>query len=120
MSDEKDHAIVSRASSPEKKDRSGFNNPSKPPSIVDFDIGTTQTPDDGEVFGETGEGHVNFRTVGWWRAAVFLAKQTFATGVLSMPSAMYYLGGVASPLFIILWGLVNTYSAYVRMLIIVQ
>ena len=45
---------------------------------------------------------------------MFLIKQTFATGVLSMPSAMYYLGGVASPLFIIWWGLINTYSAYIQ------
>lgn len=87
---------------------------------ADVDIGTTETlkpgHDDGEaeVFGATGEGQVNFRTVGWIRASIFLMKQTFATGVLSMPSAMYYLGGVASPIFIIFWGLVNTRSAYIQ------
>ncbi|KAK4495354.1 hypothetical protein PRZ48_013685 [Zasmidium cellare] len=73
---------------------------------------TQQTED--EVFGSGGENKVNFRTVGWLRASVFLMKQTFATGVLSMPSAMYFLGGVASPIFIIFWGVVNTYSAYIQ------
>lgn len=106
-------------------------------AAVDFAIGTTDTikhpekysikeksgqddyhkparEEEHEVFGAEGEGQVNFRTVGWIRASMFLMKQTFATGVLSMPSAMYYLGGVMSPLFIVFWGLVNTYSAIIQ------
>lgn len=67
-----------------------------------------------EVFGNPGEGQVNFRTVGWVRAAIFLAKQTFATGVLSVPSAMYYLGAVAGCLFILFWSAVNTYMAHIQ------
>ncbi|KAK5742128.1 hypothetical protein LTS12_024372 [Elasticomyces elasticus] len=117
MADEKNTAVMSRASSLHgEKDVSGFNSPFKSPSVNDVDIGTTQTlrQDEGEVFGATGEGHVDFRTVGWVRAAVFLIKQTFATGVLSMPSAMYYLGGATSAIFIIWWGVINTYSAYIQ------
>lgn len=67
-----------------------------------------------EVFGDPGEGQVDFRTVGWVRAAMFLLKQTFATGVLSIPSAMYYLGAVAGCLFILLWSAVNTYMAHIQ------
>ncbi|KAK4957413.1 hypothetical protein LTR10_005376 [Elasticomyces elasticus] len=116
MADEKNTAVMSRTSSHEKKDISGFNSPFKSPSVTDLDIGTTQTLQqaEGEVFGATGDGHVNFRTVGWVRAAVFLIKQTFATGVLSMPSAMYYLGGATSAVFILWWGVINTYSAYIQ------
>ncbi|KAK5111236.1 hypothetical protein LTR62_005264 [Meristemomyces frigidus] len=106
---------MSRTSSSHgEKNISGFND--SPQSVSDHDIGTTQTLQqaEGEVFGASGSGHVNFRTVGWVRASVFLIKQTFATGVLSMPSAMYYLGGVTSPIFIIWWGLINTYSASIQ------
>lgn len=104
MADEKKHDMVSSLS----------------PGHTDLDNGTIEplkqdlNQHEGEVFGSGGENQVNFRTVGWLRASMFLMKQTFATGVLSMPSAMYFLGGVASPIFIIFWGVVNTYSAYIQ------
>ncbi|CAN8105959.1 unnamed protein product [Discula destructiva] len=85
---------------------------------ADFDTGTGEVKDvqqhESEVFGAGGEGQVNFRTVGWIRAATFLIKQTFATGVLSMPSAMYFLGAVPGCISIAVWGAVNTYLAYVQ------
>lgn len=80
----------------------------------DVEVGTVEPlkgkekSSESEVFGGTGEGQVNFRTVGWIRASMFLMKQTFATGVLSMPSAMYSLGAVWSAFFIVFWGLINT------------
>ncbi|KAF2163166.1 hypothetical protein M409DRAFT_68765 [Zasmidium cellare ATCC 36951] len=105
MADEKKHDMVSSIS----------------PEQTDIDTGTIEplkqdaTHHEDEVFGAAdGSNKVNFRTVGWLRASMFLMKQTFATGVLSMPSAMYFLGGVASPIFIIFWGVVNTYSAYIQ------
>lgn len=107
MADEKKHDVVSHA-------------PPESPGHTDVDTGTVEplkqeyTHDEAEVFGAGGENKVNFRTVGWLRASMFLMKQTFATGVLSMPSAMYFLGGVASPIFIIWWGVTNTYSAYIQ------
>ncbi|KXT18348.1 hypothetical protein AC579_938 [Pseudocercospora musae] len=108
MADEKKNDVVSCAPLDAK------NQPD------DIDVGTVESLKnadynaEAEVFSATGEGQVNFRTVGWIRASMFLMKQTFATGVLSMPSAMYYLGGVASALFIVFWGLVNTRSAYIQ------
>ncbi|TVY40842.1 N amino acid transport system protein [Lachnellula occidentalis] len=85
----------------------------------DYDITTAATSDIGvgttkyeetEVFA-TGTDGVEFRTVGWIRAAMFFTKMTFATGVLSVPSALYQLGAVAGAIFIVFWGAVNTYGA---------
>jgi hypothetical protein len=39
---------------------------------------------------------------------------TFAAGVLSIPSALYTLGAVAGAIFILFWGLLNTYMAYLQ------
>lgn len=60
-----------------------------------------------EVF-SAGHDGVDFRTVGWVRAAMFFTKMTFATGVLSIPSALYTLGAVVGALFIVFWGGLNT------------
>lgn len=85
---------------------------------TDVDIGIIAPAKDheaqpeAEVFGVQGEGHVEFRTVGWIRAAMFLVKQTFATGVLSIPSAMYYMGAIAACISIVFWGLLNAFLAY--------
>jgi hypothetical protein len=80
---------------------------------------------EGEVFA-VGEDGVDFRTVGWIRAAMFFTKmyvlhkilisllilkkisRTFAAGVLSIPSALYTLGAVAGAIFIAFWGGLNT------------
>jgi hypothetical protein len=52
----------------------------------------TESPDiqkgEQEVFQITEDG-VDFRTVSWPRAAIVFLKILFATGVLSIPSAMY-------------------------------
>lgn len=87
---------------------------------TDVDVGTVAPANDheaqplseAEVFGVQGEGQIEFRTVGWVRASMFLIKQTFATGVLSIPSAMYYMGSVASCISIVFWGLLNAFLAY--------
>ncbi|KAH0842489.1 hypothetical protein AYO21_06705 [Fonsecaea monophora] len=69
--------------------------------------------DEAEVF-VTGQGGVNFRTVGWIRASMFFLKMTFAAGVLSIPAALYNLGAVAGGIFIVFWGLLNTYCAVLQ------
>jgi hypothetical protein len=71
------------------------------PRAVAFD-------DDGEVFKKTDSG-VNFRKVGWFNAAVLFTKIIFATGVLSLPSALYALGAIGGSLSIVAWGFFNTY-----------
>lgn len=87
---------------------------------TDVDIGRVvpikshEAQAEAEVFGVEGEGQVDFRTVGWIRAGIFLIKQTFATGVLSIPSAMYFMGAVAACISIVFWGILNTYLAYVQ------
>lgn len=66
-----------------------------------------------EVF-SGGEGEVNFRNVSWQRAAIFMLKMTFATGVLSLPASLNSLGGVAGAIFIVFWGVVNAYMAVLQ------
>ncbi|KAG4410815.1 hypothetical protein IFR04_016045 [Cadophora malorum] len=69
--------------------------------------------EENEVFKKTKEG-VDFRTVGWPRASVIFLKVIFATGVLSIPSAMYSLGALGGALSVIGWGALNTYTAVVQ------
>ncbi|KAE9981418.1 hypothetical protein EG327_006226 [Venturia inaequalis] len=76
-------------------------------------IASSRSVEEREVFA-VGEDGVHFRTVGWIRAAMFFTKTTFATGVLSIPSALYTLGAVAGALFIAFWGAMNTYMAYLQ------
>jgi hypothetical protein len=70
-----------------------------------------------EVFKKThadGSAAVDFRTVGWVRACMIFLKIIFATGVLSIPSAMYELGAVGGALSVVGWGALNTYLAVVQ------
>jgi hypothetical protein len=60
-----------------------------------------------EVFQKV-EGGVDFRTVSWQRATVIFLKVIFATGVLSIPSAMYSLGAVGGSILIVVFGALNT------------
>lgn len=70
-------------------------------------IASVHSIEESEVFA-VGQDGVEFRTVGWIRAAMFFTKMTFAAGVLSIPSALYTLGAVAGALFIAFWGGMNT------------
>lgn len=63
--------------------------------------------DEFEVFKKNVDG-VDFRLVGWPRASVIFLKVIFATGVLSIPTAMYGLGAVGGSLSVIGWGALNT------------
>lgn len=69
--------------------------------------------DEAELF-VAGQDGVNFRTVGWIRASMFFLKMTFAAGVLSIPGALYNLGAVAGAIFIVFWGVLNTYCAVLQ------
>ncbi|TLD23557.1 neutral amino acid permease [Venturia nashicola] len=69
--------------------------------------------DDFEVFKKGGAG-VDFRLVSWPRASVIFLKVIFATGVLSIPGAMYGLGAVGGSLSVIGWGALNTYTAILQ------
>jgi hypothetical protein len=88
-------------------------------------------PEKNEVFKKTHEG-VDFRTVGWPRASVIFLKSMlhashwdfcpyadhtpviFATGVLSIPTAMNSLGSFGGAMSVIGWGALNTYTAVVQ------
>lgn len=64
--------------------------------------------DNFEVFRDDGD--VAFRTVGWiWATAIFL-KIIFATGVLTIPTAMAALGSFPGAINVLGWQAVNTYS----------
>jgi hypothetical protein len=84
-------------------------------SPPDLSVGsvTVDAGSEDEVFA-TGANGVNFRTVGWLKAAIFLLKMTFAAGVLSIPASLYTLGAVAGAIFILFWGVLNTYMAYIQ------
>ncbi|EMC96057.1 hypothetical protein BAUCODRAFT_71260 [Baudoinia panamericana UAMH 10762] len=69
--------------------------------------------DEFEVFKKNTDG-VDFRTVHWIRASVIFLKVIFATGVLSIPTAMYQLGAVGGALSVIGWGALNTYTAILQ------
>jgi len=78
------------------------------------DYADAQDPlEENEVFKKTHEG-VNFRTVGWPRAAVIFLKIIFATGVLSIPTSMYSLGAVGGALSVVGWGALNTYTGKIQ------
>lgn len=71
------------------------------PRAAEFD-------EDDEVFKKTTTG-VDFRKVGWFNATVIFTKILFATGVLSLPSALFALGAVGGAISIVVWGVFNTY-----------
>jgi hypothetical protein len=97
----------------------GNKTPSITSAEIDTGVGTISPKhDEAEVFGGGGEDAVNFRTVGWLAAAVFMIKMTFATGVLSIPAALYTLGAIAGSIFIVFWGALNTYMAYIQVSIV--
>ncbi|KAJ5174128.1 uncharacterized protein N7482_000005 [Penicillium canariense] len=62
-----------------------------------------------EVFKKTADG-VSFRDVGRFKACVLFVKVLFATGVLSLPSALLSLGAVGGAISIVAWGAFNTYA----------
>lgn len=96
--------------------KEGTDSPTTPPTPVE---GTFETlSSEKEVFGgnidDNGSNTVNFRNVSWQRAAVFMLKMTFATGVLSLPASLNFLGAVPGAIFILFWGLVNCYMAVLQ------
>lgn len=58
---------------------------------------------------DVNSGGVSFRNVGWFKACVIFTKILFATGVLSLPTALYSLGAVGGGISIVAWGAFNTY-----------
>ncbi|KAJ5710656.1 hypothetical protein N7488_004812 [Penicillium malachiteum] len=69
----------------------------------------TDSTEEYETFKKTEDGVV-FRDVGWFKACIIFVKVLFATGVLSLPSALLSLGAVGGAISIVAWGLFNTYS----------
>ncbi|KAF6836742.1 N amino acid transport system protein 9 [Colletotrichum plurivorum] len=79
-----------------------------------IDAGKLENSDDAfEVF-KRGEGTVDFRTVGWIHASVIFLKVIFATGVLTIPSAMYVLGALPGAINVLGWQFLNTYCAIIQ------
>ncbi|GAW18768.1 hypothetical protein ANO14919_082500 [Xylariales sp. No.14919] len=66
-----------------------------------------------EVF-KRGEGLTDFRTVGWVHASVIFLKVIFATGVLTIPSAMFVLGALPGAINVLGWQFLNTYCAIIQ------
>ncbi|OIW33224.1 amino acid transporter [Coniochaeta ligniaria NRRL 30616] len=66
-----------------------------------------------EVFKRDGTS-VDFRTVGWIQASVIFLKLIFATGVLTIPSAMFVLGAFPGAVNVLGWQALNTYCAIIQ------
>ncbi|KAF9691101.1 hypothetical protein EKO04_010635 [Ascochyta lentis] len=81
-------------------------------STDSIDIGKADL-EDGEVF-RTGEGLVDFRTVSWIHTSVIFLKLIFATGVLTIPSAMFTLGALPGAINVLGWQFLNTWCALVQ------
>jgi hypothetical protein len=79
----------------DKKDTSTFETPSSP--RLQYRNGLMN---EAEVF-NAGEGGVNFRNVGWIRTVIRLLKMSFATDVLSLPTALYELRALTGVIFIL-------------------
>lgn len=89
--------------------------PQNEPDILSGQISSLDNDDDAEaheVFNVNAT--VNFRTVSWPRASIIFLKVIFATGVLSIPTAMVSLGAVGGALNVIGWGAFNTYTAIIQ------
>ncbi|TKX22544.1 hypothetical protein C1H76_5327 [Elsinoe australis] len=69
--------------------------------------------DDFEIFRKQ-EGVVDFRTVSWQHTSMIFLKLIFATGVLTIPSAMYVLGSFPGAINVLGWQFLNTYCAIVQ------
>ncbi|KAF4420089.1 hypothetical protein F53441_14401 [Fusarium austroafricanum] len=78
-----------------------------------IELGRQERVDDGEVF-KQGDGVVDFRTVGWIQASVIFLKVIFATGVLTIPSAMFVLGALPGAINVLGWQALNTYCAIIQ------
>ncbi|KAF1816887.1 hypothetical protein P152DRAFT_386610 [Eremomyces bilateralis CBS 781.70] len=75
---------------------------------VDKDEAST---DNFEVFKKV-EGVVDFRTVSWIHTAMIFIKLIFATGVLSIPAALYTLGAAPGAICILGFVSLNSYSGF--------
>lgn len=75
-------------------------------------LGDISDIEDHEVFKRNAD--VDFRTVGWPRATFIFLKVIFATGVLSIPLAMYSLGAIGGALSVLGWGALNTYTGVIQ------
>jgi hypothetical protein len=95
------------SSTKEKEIQAAPSRPSISAGEVEEAVYDLKGDDDFEVFKQTTDG-VQFRSVGWVRASVIFLKIIFATGVLSIPTAMYGMGAVGGALSVVGWGLLNT------------
>lgn len=102
-------------------------------STESVDTGKVDLEDDGEIF-KRGEGIEDFRTVSWIHTSVIFLKRKlpsqytikesivltmryiviFATGVLTIPSAMYTLGALPGAINVLGWQALNTWGALVQ------
>jgi hypothetical protein len=80
---------------------------SEPPEVI------KDSSSEQEVFTLNADG-VDFRTVTWPRAAIVFLKILFATGVLSIPAAMYEIGAAGGVLVLLGFGALNCYVGMVQ------
>ncbi|KAF2450779.1 hypothetical protein P171DRAFT_468994 [Karstenula rhodostoma CBS 690.94] len=83
------------------------------PSNDNVSIEKIDLENDGEIF-KRGEGYEDFRTVGWIQTTIIFTKLIFATGVLTIPSAMYTLGAFPGAINVLGWQFLNTYCAQIQ------
>ncbi|CAI6066692.1 unnamed protein product [Clonostachys chloroleuca] len=107
-----------------KSEKTDTITPAPARSSDSIDNGKVDQDDAFEVF-KRREGTVDFRTVTWVHASVIFLKGKyttvlsllsviFATGVLTIPSAMYVLGALPGAINVLGWQFLNTYCAIVQ------
>ncbi|KAF2027783.1 hypothetical protein EK21DRAFT_102251 [Setomelanomma holmii] len=85
-------------------------------STDSINVGKVNPENDGEIF-KKGEGIEDFRTVSWVHTSVIFLKLIFATGVLTIPSAMYTLGAFPGAINVLGWQFLNTCIADMGLLV---
>ncbi|GJN71099.1 hypothetical protein PLIIFM63780_002311 [Purpureocillium lilacinum] len=107
--------VSSRSSSTmQKADKGESITPAPLSSSVSVDDGKLEKGDDAFEIFKKGDGNVDFRTVGWIHASVIFLKVIFATGVLTIPSAMFVLGALPGAINVLGWQFLNTYCAIIQ------
>ncbi|KAI8942502.1 hypothetical protein NX059_000566 [Plenodomus lindquistii] len=90
-----------------------FIEPARSDSRESVSVGKVDSDNEGEVF-KRGEGIEDFRTVHWIQTTMILLKLIFATGVLTIPSAMYTLGAFPGAINVLGWQFLNTWCALIQ------
>lgn len=79
---------------------------------IGIDLTETTTQHDG-VVAALPNGEVNYKSMSWWHVGMLMIAETISLGILSLPYSVAQLGLIPGIIFILVLGLLATYSGYV-------